>query len=87
MVELAKYLVGKRAPGEVGYYKKVNHVARKLRELVAVTIFILVFAVSIIASVYKYIDTPKGYYVPDCVVDGMLYDTDGDGSCYRWVEE
>ena len=87
MRRLAKYLVGKRQEGEVGYYKRLFHVERKLKELAATTVIVLVWIIAII-TIFTF-DTPdSGYYAPDYVnAEGALIDIDGDGDFYHWVEK
>lgn len=86
---IAKNLLGKRQSYEtVGqYYKRVSHVERKIKEYICTAILGIVLAVAMVWGLLAWANEPSGYYAPDCEVDGVLYDTDGDGDYYHWVEE
>ena len=87
--KLAKNLLGKRQAYEtVGqYYKRVAHVERKIKEYICITVLTIVVALGIAGMFVAWLTEDSGYYAPDCVVDGVLYDTDGDGDYHHWVEE
>ena len=89
MRRLAKYLVGKRVEGDTHYYRRLRHVERKLKELVATAIMAIVVVAMIILVFIGWgkAGSNGGHYEPDMVVDGVLYDTDGDGDYYHWVED
>ena len=84
---ISKKLVGKR-PATMrvtDYYNVVNHVERKIKAIIA-TVLGIVMVVAIIICLTH--DTNTGYYAPDYMnSNGVLYDTDGDGDYYHWVEE
>ena len=85
---ISKKLVGKR-PATMrvtDYYKIVNHVECKIKEAIITTVLGIVMVVAIIICLTH--DTNTGYYAPDYMdSNGVLYDTDGDGDYYHWVEE
>ena len=85
---LAMVLVGKRTRGDVGYYKKLKYVEGKLREFIVGVLMVLVVIVLFALALIKGVDNGSdGKYVPDLEVNGVLYDTDGDGDYYHWVSE
>lgn len=68
------------------YYKIVNHVERKIKEAIITTVLGIVMVITIVICLTH--DTDTGYYAPDYMdSNGVLYDTDGDGDMYHWVEE
>lgn len=87
MKRIAKYLIGTRGTGEVGYYKRVRHVERRLKEIALTIALVIGIAVAMLLCIYMNTDTTTGHYEPDAVVDGQLIDTDGDGNFYHWVED
>ena len=86
--KLSKRLVGKR-PATMritDYYNIVNHVERKIKEAIIITVLGIVMVVAIIICLTH--DTDTGYYAPDYMdSNGVLYDIDNDGDYYHWVEE
>lgn len=67
---------------------KVNAIRSRRRKVCDVIInMIIIIALSVLIiwgvmlSSYN-----KGHYEPDCVRDGVLYDTDQDGDYYHWVD-
>ena len=86
--KIAKELTGKR-PATMrvtDYYNIVNHVERKIKEAIITTVLGIVMVVAIIICLTH--DTDTGYWVADYQDEnGVLYDTDGDGDYYHWVEE
>lgn len=67
---------------------KVNAVKarrRKVGDVIINMIIIIAFSVLIIRGVMLS-SYNKGHYEPDCVRDGVLYDTDQDGDYYHWVD-
>ena len=88
MKRLAKYLVGKRVEGDTHYYRRLRHVERKLKELIATCVMTLVVVGILVAMMLGLaFGSNNGHYEPDMVIDGVLYDTDGDGDYYHLVEE
>ena len=86
--KIAKELTGKRpvTMRVTDYYNIVNHVERKIKEAIITTVLGIVMVVAIIICLTH--DTNTGYYAPDYMdSNGVLYDTDGDGDMYHWVEE
>ena len=85
---MSKKLTGKRPETMrvTDYYKIVNHVERKIKEAIIATVLGIVMIVAIIICLTH--DTDTGYYAPDYVDEnGIMYDIDGDGDMYHWVEE
>lgn len=85
---MSKKLVGKRPENMrvSDYYKIVNHVETKIKEAIIVTVLGIAMVVAIVICFNH--DTETGYYAPDYMdSNGVLYDTDGDGDYYHWVEE
>ena len=69
--------------------KKVNAAKarrRKVGDAIINMIIIIAFSVLIIRGVMLSSIYNKGHYEPDCIRDGVLYDTDGDGDYYHWVD-
>ena len=50
------------------------------------TLVLFLFMVVIFVLMFLIAPVEKGHYVPDRIEDGVLYDTDGDGDYYHWVE-
>lgn len=87
MKKIAILLVGKRKPFEHGYWRKVNRVERRLKELAVNAVLILVALVISLLLIDAWLDGPSGRYVPDGYdANGKLIDTDGDGDFYHWEE-
>ena len=85
---MSKKLTGKRPETMrvTDYYKIVNHIERKSKEAIIVTVLGIVMIVAIIICLTH--DTDTGYYAPDYVDEnGIIHDIDGDGDMYHWVEE
>ena len=82
---LAMVLVGKRNKGEVGYYRKLKYVEGKLKEFIIGVLMVIAVIILFVLALIKSVDAPNnGKYVPDLEVNGVLYDTDGDGDYYHW---
>lgn len=86
--KIAKKLTGRR-PATMrvtDYYKIINHVEAQIKEAIIVTILGIVMVVAIVICLNH--DTGTGYWAADYMDEnGVLYDTDGDGDYYHWVEE
>lgn len=68
---------------------KVNAIRsrrRKIGDIIINMIIIIALSVLIIKGVMLSSIYNKGHYEPDCVRDGVLYDTDQDGDYYHWVD-
>lgn len=88
--ELSKRLIGKRPENMrvSDYYKIVGHVERKIKEAIITTVLGVVVVVALILCFIHGATGSTGYYAPDYMdSNGVLYDTDGDGDYYHWVEE
>lgn len=88
--KLSKKLVGKRPENMrvSDYYKIVNHVESKIKEGIITIFMVVVILVSLTVGIVHWWNTPTGYYAPDYVDEnGVMYDIDGDGDMYHWVEE
>lgn len=88
--EIAKKLTGKR-PATMritDYYKIVEHVERKIKEAIITTVLGIVMVIAIILCFIHGATGSTGYWAADYQDEnGVLYDTDGDGDYYHWVEE
>lgn len=88
--EIAKKLTGKR-PATMritDYYKIVEHVERKIKEAIIVTVLGTVMVVAIILCFIHGATESTGYWAADYQDEnGVLYDIDSDGDYYHWVEE
>lgn len=87
---MSKKLVGKRPENMrvSDYYKIVNHVERKIKEAIITTVLGIVMVVAIILCFMHGATESTGYWSADYQDEnGVLYDTDGDGDYYHWVEE
>jgi hypothetical protein len=62
--------------------------AKKFKEdLIGTLITILILILLFGFILYHELTKPMGYYAPDYVSeDGVLYDIDGDGDTYHWVD-
>lgn len=82
MRKLAKYLLGERVVGEIGYYRRLKRVEDKLKEI-AITIAFFLFIIVCTACILKQPSTGT-VYIPDYIDEnGVLHDTDGDGDYYH----
>lgn len=88
--KLSKKLIGKR-PATMritDYYNVVDHVEHKIKEAILIVLIGLLFGIGILAFLVHGFTEQTGYYAPDYMdSNGVLYDTDGDGDYYHWVEE
>lgn len=95
---LAKRIVGKydeKVFVSVGrYYGHINRVEKKLKRMLfdaVLTVLLLVLFIGGTAYVtYEWLFAPQGYYEGEYRYDEegnkYLYDIDGDGDCYHWVD-
>lgn len=88
---IAKELIGKRQNYEtVGqYYKRVNRVERKIKDFIYSVVVGIIVAILVVWGILYGLEQEesRGYYAPDYVDEnGVLYDTDGDGDMYHWVD-
>ncbi len=58
----------------------------KIREFVFIVVLVIFIFGTLGYMMYDALFIPKGYYAPDYVENGVLYDIDGDGDYYHWVD-
>jgi len=59
---------------------------RKISDYIINTILVIAFSVLMFWFIWLFFTHDEGHYEPDCVRDGVLYDTDQDGDYYHWVD-
>lgn len=79
---------GKRIVLTSAKAKKHNSVlACKIRDAVIAIVIFIIIVVGLGLLLFHEFTKPVGYYAPDYVDEnGVLYDIDGDGDTYHWVD-
>jgi hypothetical protein len=59
---------------------------RKVVDRIINTLLVFAFVVIFAWFAWIFLTREEGHYEADYIKDGVLYDTDGDGDYYHWVD-
>lgn len=59
---------------------------RKVVDMIINILLVVAFVVVLGLFIWIFLTREEGHYEADYIKDGVLYDTDGDGDYYHWVD-